>query len=44
MIFAEQWRNELVGGKQPASKNVTTEAEDIVGFHHQATTGKDEIG
>jgi hypothetical protein len=31
----------LVVGQPPAGKNVSTEAEDIVGIRHQATTGKD---
>jgi hypothetical protein len=33
--------NELVVGQSPASKNMNTEAEDIVGIRHQATTGED---
>jgi hypothetical protein len=28
-------------GQSPAGKNVNTEAEDIVGIHHQAMTGED---
>jgi hypothetical protein len=31
--------NELVVGQLPAGKNMSTEAEDIVGIHHQAVTG-----
>jgi hypothetical protein len=27
-------------GQSPAGKNKSTEAEDIVGFHHQAMTGE----
>jgi hypothetical protein len=27
--------------QSPAGKNVSTEAEDIVGIRHQATTGED---
>jgi hypothetical protein len=27
--------------QSPASKNVSTEAEDIVGVRHQATTGEE---
>jgi hypothetical protein len=37
----DSWSNELVVGESPSSKNVSTEAEDIVGNHHQATTGED---
>jgi hypothetical protein len=33
--------NGLVLGQSPASKNVSMEAEDIVGIHHQAMTGED---
>jgi hypothetical protein len=32
--------NELVVGQSPVSKNVSTEAEDIVEIHHQATAGE----
>jgi hypothetical protein len=28
-------------GRSPAAKNVSTEAEGIVGIRHQATTGED---
>jgi hypothetical protein len=28
-------------GRLPAGKNVSTEAEDIVGIRHQPTTGED---
>jgi hypothetical protein len=37
----DSWSNELVVRQSPASKNVSTEADDIVGIHHQATTGED---
>jgi hypothetical protein len=37
----DNWSNELVVGQSPAGKNVSTEAEDIVGIRHQATTGED---
>jgi hypothetical protein len=30
--------------ESPAGKNVSTEAEDIVGIRHQATTGEDAAG
>jgi hypothetical protein len=33
--------NELAVGQLPAGKNVSTEAEDIVGIRRQATTGED---
>jgi hypothetical protein len=36
--------NELVVGYSPADKNINTEAEDIVGIRHQATTGEDITG
>jgi hypothetical protein len=34
------WSNVLVVGQSPAGKNVSTKAEDIVGFRHQATMVK----
>jgi hypothetical protein len=34
-------RLELVVGQSPAGKNMSTEAEDVVGIRHQATTGED---
>jgi hypothetical protein len=34
-------RCELVVGESPAGKNVSTEAEDIVGIRHQAMAGED---
>jgi hypothetical protein len=34
------WSNELVVGQSPADKNLSTEAEDIVGIRHKATTGE----
>jgi hypothetical protein len=33
--------NELVVVQSPVGKNMSTEAEDIVGIRHQATTGED---
>jgi hypothetical protein len=33
--------NELVVRQSPAGKNMSTEAEDIVGIRHQVTTGED---
>jgi hypothetical protein len=33
--------NELVLGQSPVGKNVSTEAEDIVGIRQQTTTGND---
>jgi hypothetical protein len=33
--------NELVVRQSPARKNVSTEAEDIVGIRQKATTGED---
>jgi hypothetical protein len=35
------WSNELLVRQSPAGKNVSTEAEGIVGICHQATTGED---
>jgi hypothetical protein len=35
------WSNELVVGQSPVGKNVSMEAEDIVGIHHQTMTGED---
>jgi hypothetical protein len=37
----DSWINELAVGQSPASKNVSTEAEDIVGIFHQTKTGED---
>jgi hypothetical protein len=39
----DKWSNELAVGKSPAGKNVSTEAEDIVGIRHQAATGEDTV-
>jgi hypothetical protein len=38
-VNAVEW-NELVVGQSQAGKNVSTEAEDVVGIRHQATTGE----
>jgi hypothetical protein len=35
------WSKELVVRQSPDGKNVSTEAEDIVGIRHQATIGED---
>jgi hypothetical protein len=37
----DNWSNQLVMRQLPAGNNVSTEAEDIVGIRHQATTGED---
>jgi hypothetical protein len=37
----DSWSNELVVGHSPAHKNLSTEAEEIVGTRHQATNGED---
>jgi hypothetical protein len=37
----DSWSNESIVGQSPAGKNVSTEAEDIVGIRHQAATGED---
>jgi hypothetical protein len=37
----DNWSNELIVGQSPASKNASTEAEEIVAIRHQATTGED---
>jgi hypothetical protein len=34
----DNWSNELVVGQSPAGKNMSMDAEDTVGIHHQATT------
>jgi hypothetical protein len=36
----DSWSNELVVRQSPAGKNVSAEAEDIVGVRHPATTGE----
>jgi hypothetical protein len=36
----DSWSNELVVRQSPAGKNVSTEAKDLVGIRHQATTGE----
>jgi hypothetical protein len=36
-----RWSSGLVVGQSPAGKNVSTEAEEIFGIRHQATTGED---
>jgi hypothetical protein len=38
--FDFDFDNELVVGQSSASKNVSTEAEDIVEIRHQATTAE----
>jgi hypothetical protein len=35
------WSNELVMRESSAGKNLSTEAEDVVGIRHQTTTGED---
>jgi hypothetical protein len=35
------WSNDLVVRQSSAGKNLTVEAEDIVGIRHQPTTGED---
>jgi hypothetical protein len=35
------WSNEFFVGQLPASENMNTEAEDIAGIFHQATTCED---
>jgi hypothetical protein len=37
----DSWSNELFVRQSPAGKNVSTEAEDIVGIRRQPTTGED---
>jgi hypothetical protein len=36
----DSWSSELVVGQSPAVKDVSTHAGDIVGIHHEATTGE----
>jgi hypothetical protein len=38
------WNNELVVEESPAGKNITTEAEDIIGISYQATNSEDTAG
>jgi hypothetical protein len=40
-LRVDSWINEVVVRRSPAGKKVNTEAEDIVGIRHQATTGDD---
>jgi hypothetical protein len=35
------WSSELVVGQLAAGKNISTEAEDIVGIRYEPTTGED---
>jgi hypothetical protein len=39
-LRVNSWNNEVVVRQSPASKNMSTEAEDIVGICHQAATGE----
>jgi hypothetical protein len=39
----ESWRNELLVRQSLSGKNVSTEAEDIVGISHQVTTSEDSM-
>jgi hypothetical protein len=42
MLYAVTcWSNELAVRQLPAGKNVTMEAEDVVGIRHQTMTGED---
>jgi hypothetical protein len=34
----ESWRKEVTVGQSSVGKNVSTEADDILGIRHQATT------
>jgi hypothetical protein len=43
-LRVDNWSNELGVRQMPAGKNMSTEAEDIVGIRHQATTGEDTAG
>jgi hypothetical protein len=40
---AESWSNELGERQSPVGKEVSAEAEDIVGIRYQATTGEDVV-
>jgi hypothetical protein len=40
-LRVDSWNNELVVRQSPAGMNLSTEAEDIVGILHQASTGED---
>jgi hypothetical protein len=37
----DSWSNELVVRQLQAIQNVSIEADDITGIHHQAVTGED---
>jgi hypothetical protein len=43
-VRVDSWSNELAARQSSAGKNVSTEAEDMVGIRHQATTGADTAG
>jgi hypothetical protein len=43
-LRADSLRNELAVRQSPAGKNVSTEAEDIVGIRDQATASEDTAG
>jgi hypothetical protein len=36
----DSWSNELVVRQSPAGNNMSMEAEDVVGIHHETTTGE----
>jgi hypothetical protein len=40
-LSVDSSRNELIVSQSLAGKNVSTEAEDIVGIRHQVTTSED---
>jgi hypothetical protein len=40
-LRVDSWNNVLVVRQSPAGKDVSTEAEDIVGIRYQATTDED---
>jgi hypothetical protein len=40
-LTVDSWSTELVVRQSPTGKNVSTEAEDIVGIRHQATIVED---
>jgi hypothetical protein len=40
VLIVDRWSNKRVVRKSSAGKEVSAEAEDIVGIHYQATTDK----
>lgn len=43
-VRVDSWRNKLVVRQLPPGRNVSREADDIVGIRNQTTTGEDKAG